>query len=83
MRAWRSLIVPGLAAIVVCAILVGLGVWQLHRLAWKEGLIAEVSQRIDAPPVAAPGPVAWSGLDLAALEYQPVAVSGREPAADV
>lgn len=40
----------------VCAVpalmvLVGLGVWQLQRLEWKEGLIAERAARLAQPPV--------------------------------
>ena len=34
------------------ALLVGLGVWQMQRLAWKEGLIAEIEARTKAPPVS-------------------------------
>lgn len=34
------------------ALLVGLGVWQLHRLQWKEALIADRAARLAKPPVA-------------------------------
>ena len=54
----------GIAALVGIAILVGLGVWQLERLQWKEALIARVEAGSTAPPVAAPGPDAWPALDL-------------------
>ena len=73
----RKLVVPAVFTLVVCAILVGLGVWQLQRLAWKENLIAEVTTRMGAAPVAAPGPIAWPGIDLGSVEYQPVIVSGH------
>jgi surfeit locus 1 family protein len=63
-------------AIVGIAILVGLGVWQLERLAWKEALIAQVESGLTAPPVDAPGPEAWTG-DLGGIEYRPVAARGR------
>ena len=33
------------------ALLVGLGVWQLKRLAWKEGLIAEIEARAKGTPI--------------------------------
>jgi surfeit locus 1 family protein len=36
------------------AILVSLGTWQMQRLAWKEGIIADINARIAAPPVALP-----------------------------
>ncbi|WP_119389951.1 SURF1 family protein [Taklimakanibacter lacteus] len=46
-RVWQIL----LAAILGVAVLVGLGVWQLQRLAWKEALIAERDLRVAAAPV--------------------------------
>lgn len=57
------------------AMLIGLGVWQLQRLAWKEGLIARVEARIDAAPV----PLAdieriWNETQDA--DYTPVFVRG-------
>lgn len=39
--------------------LIGLGVWQVERRAWKLDLIARVEARVHASPVAAPGPVDW------------------------
>jgi surfeit locus 1 family protein len=33
-------------------ILIGLGFWQLYRLHWKEGLIADLEARLSAPPVS-------------------------------
>ena len=76
-RVWRSLLGPAVAAVIVTAILVGLGIWQVQRLAWKEALIARVAAGMSAVPVAAPGPADWPGLDIDDREYQPVAVSGR------
>jgi len=73
----RGIVVPGIAAGVAFCVLVGLGVWQVQRLEWKNALIARVAERIEADPIAAPGPQSWSGLDVADLEYQPVAVRGR------
>jgi surfeit locus 1 family protein len=70
-------VLPGLATLVCVAILVALGVWQLQRLAWKEALVAQVAARLSAPPIPAPGPAEWPRLDLAALGYQPVTVSGE------
>jgi len=72
----RGLIAPGIAALVACIVLASLGVWQTHRLAWKEKLIADVTARVDAPPVPAPGPDAWPAIDFDAAAYQPVSVSG-------
>lgn len=71
-----------LAAIVVAALagfatLVSLGVWQLHRLAWKRDLIERVDQRVHAPPVAAPGRAQWPQVAVASSEYLHVSVQGR------
>lgn len=54
------------------AILVSLGVWQLQRLGWKEGILAEIEARIADAPVALP-----EAPDAEADRYLPVAVSGR------
>jgi surfeit locus 1 family protein len=40
-----------IATAVALAILVGLGVWQVQRLAWKEALLAKVAALHDAPAV--------------------------------
>jgi surfeit locus 1 family protein len=36
------------------ALTVGLGIWQLERLAWKRGLLAEIDRAEAAPPVTLP-----------------------------
>ena len=46
---------PLIAGIGGAAVLAALGVWQLQRLDWKEGVLAEIEARIAAPPVALPG----------------------------
>jgi surfeit locus 1 family protein len=52
------------------AVLVGLGVWQMERKAWKEALIATLTERFSAPPSALPAPSAWRSLDPASDEYR-------------
>lgn len=68
---------PLLLAAIFFAGFVSLGVWQIHRLAWKEALIARVDARVDAAPVAAPGPGAWPGITAKSSEYRHVTVTGR------
>ena len=70
----RRLLVPGIASLIGIAILVALGVWQLHRLAWKEALIAAADARAHASPVDLPQ--SWAALDPADYEYRRVRVSG-------
>jgi surfeit locus 1 family protein len=68
----RRMIFPLVLGIVGCAILIGLGVWQMQRLAWKEALLA----RIDAMIVDAPVPL-MAQPDPATDAYRPVQVTGR------
>lgn len=53
------------------AILISLGVWQVQRLAWKQGVIADINARIQAAPVALP-----TTPDPDKDAYLPVEVSG-------
>ena len=46
-RSWTGLLVP---AVLAFAVLVGLGTWQIQRKAWKEGLIASLTERLAGPP---------------------------------
>ena len=54
------------------AILLSLGIWQVQRLAWKEGILAEIAARIAADPVAVP-----AAPDAVVDRYLPVALEGR------
>jgi len=46
----RFAVTPALATILGMAILIGLGVWQVQRLHWKEGLLARIAALQSAPP---------------------------------
>jgi surfeit locus 1 family protein len=69
---------PGLVVAIVAAVLllVGLGVWQVERLAWKRALIAQTSARLAAAPVPAPGPAEWRSV-APADAYRRLRVTGR------
>lgn len=54
------------------AILLSLGIWQVQRLAWKEAILADISARITAAPVALP-----AAPDPAQDRYLPIALEGR------
>jgi surfeit locus 1 family protein len=69
----RGLLLPGIAAAGAFAVLIGLGTWQVKRLAWKEALIATVTARLAAAPTPLPAPAAWARLDPATDEYRRVA----------
>ena len=51
MRGLAFLLIFGVTG---AAILVGLGLWQIQRLGWKEAMLAEIDTRISAQPAALP-----------------------------
>jgi surfeit locus 1 family protein len=58
---------------VMIGVLVALGTWQMERLAWKRGLIAELNTKLSAQPIELPLRERWSGLTPAADEFRRVA----------
>ena len=67
----RKMILPLLFGLIGAAILVALGTWQVQRLAWKQGILAQIDARIASAPVALPqGPAQDSD------QYLPVTVTG-------
>ncbi len=50
----KRMIAPIVFGILGIAILVSLGNWQLRRLAWKEGVLAAIDQKLSGPAVAVP-----------------------------
>jgi surfeit locus 1 family protein len=72
----RHLVLFGLFMAAGLALLIGLGVWQLQRLEWKEGLIAKIEARVHAPPVILKEAVARAraGEDIS---YLRVKTAGR------
>lgn len=75
-RRHRSLIAPAVATLAGFAVLVALGDWQLHRLAWKESLIAAVESRVHAAPVDLPAEADWQALKPDDYEYRHVRIAG-------
>ncbi len=67
----RRLVTVFLFGLIGTAILVGLGVWQLQRLAWKEDVLAQIEARIVAEPVAVP-----QAPDPGADRFLPVTAEG-------
>ena len=62
----------GVFTLVMIAIFIGLGVWQLQRRVEKHALIAALTERLAAQPVPLPAPSQWSGLAPAADEFRRV-----------
>ncbi|MEM8792832.1 MAG: SURF1 family protein [Pseudomonadota bacterium] len=50
----RRIATPIIIGIFACSVLSGLGLWQLQRLSWKEGLLSQISARLSTEPVAFP-----------------------------
>ena len=74
---WRSLLAPSLATFVALAILVALGLWQLDRKAWKDGLAQAIAARAFGEPGTIHPEASWSGWRAADDEFRRVRVTGR------
>lgn len=71
-----SLLVPGIATLVALAILVGLGVWQLQRKAWKEDLIGQIEARAYGEPGEILPENAWATWHADQDEFRKVRIQG-------
>src|SRR5579884_1586454 len=72
-RLWfRPRLLPTLFTVPVLLLLLGLGFWQIQRLAWKEGLIAERQAATGAAPV----PLPMSLAQARGMEFRHVFVDG-------
>ncbi|MGR9223914.1 SURF1 family protein [Rhizobium leguminosarum] len=72
----RLPVLTGILVLIALAILISLGTWQVERLHWKEGLLADIAAR----QVAAPVPLADIEAMAAAggdIEYRKVTATGR------
>jgi surfeit locus 1 family protein len=70
---FRPRLGPSIAVLSMVLLLVGLGTWQIQRMAWKEALIAELTARNSQPP----GPLPLDIPDARALEFTPVRLRGE------
>ncbi len=67
----NKLLAPLLIGLIGGGILISLGVWQLQRMAWKQGMLEAIEARIHDVPVALP-----ASPDPEAHQYLPVRLSG-------
>ena len=76
---WRrsGLFGPAVAALVAFAVLIGLGVWQIERRAWKEDLIDAIRRNLAAAPLDLPPAADWARLDRAEWEFRRVRFAGE------
>ena len=62
----------GAFTLLMVALFVGLGTWQLQRRIEKHALIAALTERLAAPPQALPPPSQWSALKPSGDEFRRV-----------
>ncbi|MFV2053258.1 SURF1 family protein [Aliiroseovarius sp. YM-037] len=68
----RRIILPLLFGLLGAAVLIGLGVWQVQRLQWKEGVLATIEERLNDAPMTL-----QDATDPKYLDYAPVELAGR------
>lgn len=73
--AGRAIIAIG--TVLLVALFLALGIWQIERRSWKHQLIAAVDSRIHAAPVAAPSPADWPSVDATRDAYRRIRITGR------
>jgi surfeit locus 1 family protein len=76
-RGRGSILIASLLMLPAIALMLGLGNWQVQRLHWKEGLLAQIDARLAAPPEPLPASATWASLKPEDYEYRHVSVSGR------
>lgn len=64
---------PTVITLIMLAVLLGLGFWQVQRLAWKTDLLDTIHARMASKPAPLPETIA----DPAGWEYRRVTVAGR------
>ena len=72
-RRFRPNLWMTVCAVPALAILIGLGTWQLDRLEWKEGLIAQRTAGLAAAPIA----ISEVPDDWRAAEFRRIRIKGR------
>jgi surfeit locus 1 family protein len=68
----RSVASFGAFTLLMVALFVGLGIWQLQRRAEKHALIAHLTERLAAAPGSLPSPAQWGALTPAQDEFRRV-----------
>ena len=82
MSGFRPTFWPTLFTVPVLAALIGLGIWQLQRLEWKDAEIAERRARGGAPPVSLPARQLEEAWPADALDPFAVTLHDRSGFAD-
>lgn len=72
----RSLLIPVVTTVIIVAVLLSLGGWQLQRRLEKLALIATLEERLAAVPVPLPPPAQWENLSQERDEFRRVTLTG-------
>ena len=67
----------GLMCMVGFAALTALGIWQIERRHWKLNLIRQITLRVHAAPIDAPGLAQWPRVAAGDFTYRPVRAEGE------
>jgi len=79
----RSAVGFGVFTLLMVALCIGLGLWQLQRRVEKHALIAALTERLAASPAPLPPPAQWSALTPANDEFRRVSfVATYQPRPD-
>jgi surfeit locus 1 family protein len=73
----RSRLIFVSVMVILTAVFIGLGTWQVQRLFWKNALIERVDVRVHAVATPAPPEQGWAVLKAENDEYRRVVVEGR------
>ena len=76
----RRVLPVTVATLAALALLVGLGLWQIHRLHWKRQVIATLQSRLSAPPVTlctVARRISGNRIDAERTDWLRVRASGR------
>jgi surfeit locus 1 family protein len=69
---WKRGTSFGVFTLLMVAVFIGLGVWQLQRRVEKHALIAHLTERLAAAPAPLPQPAQWNALTPASDEFRRV-----------
>jgi surfeit locus 1 family protein len=53
-RVYCGFLIPGLSTLAMLLVLIGLGTWQIYRLHWKQGVLAQIAVAEAARPIPLP-----------------------------
>ena len=76
-RFFRPMLWPTVMTLAALPVLIGLGLWQVERLQWKEALLQRIDTRLNGEAAPMPAPGTWDAFDAEAEEYRRVKLTGR------